>query len=303
MSDTDNARPSGEVEQPQAECENCDEPVNIDEDDYFKSPAEQFYHEDCFAEYCYGKRKLVATTEGSFKILPVVIKEIENGSETILESFWRAECPVCYRTHETDEQSEDVRTGLIDDVVGCCGIEWLAPADWIEDCEICGTSHRESRGCKPLSYRDPFPSPEEHRYECTECDWTGEGGDFGNPEGHCPECDTAAVRAIKLATDGGVETVLIQDDYVRGHAVPREEANSYVHVGIDTAYHPTGGYWFPSRSEVDGSSGQVPSESRIPLGDIIQYPCDEKQVRRVGDQELPNDVKNRVLEKEANCNA
>ena len=190
-----------EAEQP--ECRYCGDPVDHLEPGHYKSPGDKFAHAECVADHCYEDREKVATDEGVFRIKSVTIMKTVGTKEELLDSYWQAECPVCYRTHETDDHSEDVRTDLIDQVCECCGAEWLPPSDWIEDCEICGTSHRESRDCKPLSMREPFPDPDEHRYECAKCEWSGEGDEFGNPDGYCPECDSAAVRALKVATDGG----------------------------------------------------------------------------------------------------
>lgn len=190
------------TERLEAECQHCGDSVDIESTDIFKSVSDQFWHKDCFAEYCYERRSLVATPEGSFKIKPVIVKEIENGQEKVIDSFWRADCPVCYRTHESDEKTEEVRTDFIDQVTDCCDTEWLPPADWVEDCDICGGDHRGSR-CIPISRREPFPDPETHRYDCSECEWSGKGSDFEGPDGECPECGTRAVRAVEVATDGG----------------------------------------------------------------------------------------------------
>lgn len=177
-------------------CEHCNEELDIESEDTFKSVTDRFWHRDCFAEHCYNRRSLVATEEGSFKIKPVKITETEDGKDKVLESFWRASCPVCYRNHETDERSEEVRSDLVDTVTDCCGAEWLPPGDWIQDCDVCGTSHRESEGCRKLSMREPFPAVDEHRYECAECDWSGDQPD--GFEGFCPSCGTTAVRAIPI---------------------------------------------------------------------------------------------------------
>lgn len=178
------------------ECSVCGDELDIESGDTFKSVSDQFMHRDCFAEYCYQRRSLVATTEGSFKVKPVVVREVEAGTESVLDSFWRAECPVCHRTHETDEKAEDIREEFVEAVTDCCGVEWLPPADWVEDCDICGASHRESSGCKKLLWREPFPSADEHRYDCAECDWSGDRP--AGPDGVCPECGTTAIRAIPL---------------------------------------------------------------------------------------------------------
>lgn len=178
-------------------CRFCQEPLDPEEPGSFKSPRETFAHRDCIADHCYDKREKVATTEGIITIKPVTIKKIVNGKETILESYWQAKCPICHQEHTTDKQSEEIRSELIDTVCNCCDIDWLAPSDWIEDCDICHTDHRESRQCELISFRDPFPSPENHTYDCADCDWNGEGDDFNNQDGYCPECESPAVKAIE----------------------------------------------------------------------------------------------------------
>lgn len=251
MTDVQNSPTDRDQEQTKTQCLHCREPVDINSTDIFKSVSDQFWHEDCFAEYCYERRELVATPEGSFKIQPVVIKEIVDGSYRIIERFWRAECPVCHRTHETDEKAEDDRTDLVDTVTACCDTEWLPPADWIEDCEICGTSHRESRDCKPLSMREPFPDPDEHTYECSQCEWSGEADEFGNPDGYCPECDSAAVRALKVATDGGrdVQNSPTVSDVP---ACPNCETSEHV------VEEPEAGYWLCRECGAPGSGSTEP---------------------------------------------
>lgn len=97
-------------------------------------------------------------------------------------------------------------------------------------------------------------------------------------------------------TDGGVETVEVEDEFVRRRASTLEESEAFVRVGYDSAYHPTGGYWFPTDSIGNPESyGWVNRESEIPDGALVQYPLNEKPVRRVGEQSVPGSAKNRVI--------
>ena len=229
------ANDTAKAESDEPDCRFCGEPVGPLEPGHYKIPGDKFAHAECVADDCYDSREKVATDEGVFRIKRVTITKTVGNKEEIIDSYWQAECPVCYRTHETDSPSEDVRTDLIDTVCGCCGAEWLPPSDWVEDCEICGTSHRESRDCKPLSMREPFPDPDEHRYECSECGWSGEGDEFGNPDGYCPECDSAAVRALKIATDGGAtagKSGRLLEDGERSRELATAE---YLHTELEVA--------------------------------------------------------------------
>ena len=203
-------------------CHRCGEDVDIIEPGHFKSPSDQFYHENCLAIRTYESRDQVLTEIGTFGIDAVVEKRVINDGESveILDRYWQAKCPQCWTKHRTEDDREDVRDDLVDMVLDCCGLEWVPPDDYVEDCDICGYNHREANGCQPLGFRDPFPDPENHQYECTDCDWTGaEGEDFDDPDGHCPECGTAAVRAMRVMTDGGhcpddQEQVLSHDERV-----------------------------------------------------------------------------------------
>lgn len=113
---------------------------------------------------------------------------------------------------------------------------------------------------------------------------------------HGVDDDDRWVRVAALVTDGGVETVEVGDEFVREHAVPREDAVTYVHVGLDTAYHPYGGYWFPSDIDPDPEmSGWVRRETELPRDEVIQYPRDNRDPRRPGGGTLPDWVKNRVV--------
>ena len=96
----------------------------------------------------------------------------------------------------------------------------------------------------------------------------------------------------------------VTDDFVQKEAVPVDEAESFVHIGLDDAYHPTGGYWFPSGKKWGDASGWVSSKDDIPIGELIQYPCDDRdpEIRGRLSGELPDWVVNRVVPKEADRN-
>jgi len=187
------------------DCRYCGDPVDIERGASYKTVSDRFAHADCMADHCYEDRELVATTEGTFRIKPVAVIEKEGREEQVIESYWRADCPMCWQTHETESQDEALRGDLVEQVIDCCDpVEWLPPKDYIEDCDICGDDHRKSGGCTVLSRREPFPRPENHEFECADCDWSGSTAeDFDTHTGRCPECGTAAVRAIQVATDGG----------------------------------------------------------------------------------------------------
>lgn len=148
----------------------------------------------------FGDRFQIATTEG---ILPIdsvrVLKQVNRREPKFERGFWRGTCPVCGREYEVEGGSEDDREDAWQAALDCCGAEWLPPTDWVDDCDICGDSHREKRGCTAIWIREPFPNPESHEYDCSECEWSGEVEDFGNHKGLCPECDSAAVRAIGVS--------------------------------------------------------------------------------------------------------
>lgn len=94
---------------------------------------------------------------------------------------------------------------------------------------------------------------------------------------------------------GRIKQQEITDDFVRQHAVPADEAESYVHVGLDFHYHPTGGYWFPTGQTWGDSTGWVSQKSEIGVDDLIQYPRDDRLPEIVGKDELPDWVVNRVV--------
>jgi len=177
------------------DCRYCGEPVDTLEPGHMKSPGDKFAHPQCVADDCFGDRERFATDEGVFRMQSVKVTKTVGHQEEVIDSYWQADCPVCYRTHETDDRTEDAREDLFDEVCECCGAEWIPPEDWIEDCEICGTSHRESHECKAVSHREPFPGVEED-YECVDCGWDGRGTDLKGPVGECPECDSRSVRVV-----------------------------------------------------------------------------------------------------------
>lgn len=182
----------------EVECEFCDGTVDIESKKAYKTPNETFSHQNCLAIHCYYDRKLVSTTEGSFKIQPVnIIKKTGGQQDEVIESYWEATCPVCYTDYRTDDQAESTRSDLVEKVLNCCEVtEWLSPEDYIEGCSICGDNHRESDGCTPLTHRDPFPEPSNHTYECVECEWEGKKKeDFDDHKGVCPECNSTAIKA------------------------------------------------------------------------------------------------------------
>lgn len=87
----------------------------------------------------------------------------------------------------------------------------------------------------------------------------------------------------------------ICDEFVREHAVPADDAESFVHIGVDDAFHPTGGYWFPTGEKWGDAGGWVSSKYDIPEGDLIQYPCSDRYPEVRGQDELPEGVVNRTL--------
>ncbi|UHQ96421.1 hypothetical protein [Natrinema halophilum] len=105
-----------------------------------------------------------------------------------------------------------------------------------------------------------------------------------------------------LVTDGGtdIDDREIKDEFVQEYAVPVDEAESFVHVGYDDAYHPTGGYWFPTGQKWGDASGWVSRKYDLPEGELIQYPCDDRPPEILGYDDLPGWVVNRALP-EAQC--
>jgi len=102
----------------------------------------------------------------------------------------------------------------------------------------------------------------------------------------------------EVRADGGIKIQDICDEFVREQAVPADDAESWVHIGIDDHFHPAGGYWFPTGETWGDSSGWVSRKSKIPHGGIVQYPCSEKEPEVRGKDEVPNYVVNRTLSTE-----
>ena len=93
----------------------------------------------------------------------------------------------------------------------------------------------------------------------------------------------------------GTEQQDICDEFVREYAVPADEAESFVHIGIDDHYHPTGGYWFPTGQKWGDASGWMSSKYDIPHGEMIQYPCSDREPEIRGQDELPDWAVNRTV--------
>lgn len=144
----------------------------------------------------FGDRRKLATTHGAVSIDHEALVRTWNGDEQgVVESSWVIDCPVCFRTHKSDEGTEEARGDLIDEVLACCGAEWFPPSDWVEDCDVCGDSHRGEFGCSPPGLREPFPGVDE-AYACAQCGWDGRGDGLQGPNGECPNCDSGAVRVM-----------------------------------------------------------------------------------------------------------
>lgn len=95
----------------------------------------------------------------------------------------------------------------------------------------------------------------------------------------------------------GMKRTDIADGFVREHAVSVNAAESFVHLGADAEYHPTGGYWFPSDlKHWDEHTGIVKEKSDVPDGKLIQFPCDDRDPEIVGRDELPDWVVNRHID-------
>lgn len=142
--------------------------------------------------------------------------------------------------------------------------------------------------------------------ECDDCAYRDADDAFFDSEASawkCPACGSDDYGELKpreppstppIATDGGLEVMWLDIERVCETVVPRDEANSYVHTGIDSHYHPTGGYWYPSDQEPsDEQTGIVADESEILNGELIQYPLDDISPRIVGRDDLHDWVKDR----------
>lgn len=210
-----------------------DSVVPISENCLVQQPGTIFVGPDHIGDKHWSDRTKVPTTGGVTNIDHVSLVKQVNGTEaSVEESWWATDCPVCHTRHEVQGADEDSRGEAIDQMLACCGVEWVPPTDWLEECSICGDSHRESSECTRLSMREPFPDPESHTYDCAECEWSGGGADIQGPDGLCPDCGTASVRAIEVAADGGhlpsdtVETPFGRGDPDRFYPVEFEDGDS-----------------------------------------------------------------------------
>lgn len=147
----------------------------------------------------YSDRQTYATTHGTTQIDRVDVVRMVNGNQQdTLESHWTVDCPVCRRTFESDDAAEDARLPLLDEMHACCGTEWFPPSDWVDDCEICGDSHRGKYNCTALAWRDGFDGLEgDESCSCAKCGWDGSGEGLLGPRGECPECESRAVRVVE----------------------------------------------------------------------------------------------------------
>ena len=96
-----------------------------------------------------------------------------------------------------------------------------------------------------------------------------------------------------------IETVVVEDDFVNQNAVPVDRAESWVHLGLDDHYHPTGGYWFPTDLQNDDpeQTGIVDSPDDLPYGEILQFPRDDRLPEVTGGRDYLYDwVVNRVVD-------
>lgn len=153
----------------------------------------------------YGDRDYLATKHGAVRLNREDLVRFLNGNEQeTVETEWYADCPICGRKVSVDGMGEAARSDLITRVLDHCGTEWFPPADWRDDCGICGDDHRERHGCRPPARRDPFPGVDEH-YQCADCDWGGHGENLQGPNGECPDCDSPAVQVIDSQSDSVCE--------------------------------------------------------------------------------------------------
>ncbi len=104
-----------------------------------------------------------------------------------------------------------------------------------------------------------------------------------------PEDDTSKydfeVEVIKVGDTTDTDYGFYIPDHLVDHIVSEEEADGYIHVGLDTEYHVTGGYWLPV-------SNEVVETDEPPNGQLIRYPEDPgKDPVVVGHDDLPERVK------------
>jgi hypothetical protein len=195
-------------------CPHCDELVDPGVHDY-DAYEFTYQHAGCLADRYWREREAMLTSAGVVDLEEVSVVEHVNGRQgETQEHFHRATCPECYHEHRRDG-GEDARREMIDALLECCGVEWVTPADYVTDCDICGHDHRGEYNCRPPTHREPFPGVEQD-YRCAACGWTGAGEALQGPTGECPECDSPAVTPVAstsvdrgrgVATDGGIAEV------------------------------------------------------------------------------------------------
>lgn len=142
----------------------------------------------------YGDRDYLATKHGAVRLNRESLVRFVNGNQqNTVESEYYADCPICGRTVTAEGGDEAARSDLISEILDHCGTEWFPPSDWVEDCEICGESHRGKYNCSPPGLRHPFPGVDKP-YACARCGWDGHGEALRGPDGECPNCDSPAVE-------------------------------------------------------------------------------------------------------------
>lgn len=144
----------------------------------------------------YGDRKRIPTNYGTVKMDSETLRRFWNGAEQeVVEGHWEARCPCCYTKHVIEGRTDQDRAELRGVVLDCCDeVRWLPPSDWVEDCEVCGRSHRDQHECTSPAHRDPFPDTSEPAV-CTDCGFSvNELDDIGTHDGSCPECGSHAVK-------------------------------------------------------------------------------------------------------------
>lgn len=152
----------------------------------------------------YSDRDYLATKHGVVRLERESLVRFVNGNrQDTIESEWFAECPICRREVRVEGGDEAARSDLVSEVLDHCGTEWFPPSDWVEDCDICGSDHREAHGCRSPSLRAPELEHPVEAVDCAECEFEGEPEDLNPPEGVCPDCGTTAVRLHQAVTDGG----------------------------------------------------------------------------------------------------
>lgn len=163
-----------------------------------------------------------------------------------------------------------------------------------------GTVPEQCHDCGGAFYR---PTPED--VACDRCGGGGSGQVLGHEDYNrlCDSCldavDRGDGRGDEPRADGGMRVQDIADEFVREHAVPADNAESWVHIGLDDHYHPAGGYWFPTGQKWGDASGWVSRKYDIPHGDVIQFPRTEREPEVRGKDDVPDYVVNRTLQPES----